>query len=345
MTATPGQNKVYGNADPAPFTYSTGAFQFGDTAGSVLSGALDRAAGENVGSYAIGQNTLVANANYTLTYVGSNFAVTPKALTAVGLTGAVTKVYDGVNTIANLTTANYRITGFVGAEGATIGVATGTFDAGANMQGPGSAVSSAVLSAGSYTPNAGTVLSNYDLSAVVGVSAHGNIGAITPATLTVAAVGVDKVYGAADPALTYTTGAFQFGDNAGSVLSGALSRVAGENVGSYAIGQNTLVANTNYILAYTGSTLDITLSITSKPITPKALAAMGLTSSVNMGGFNIVYRETPAEAQLQAGSNIANGSSYNEFSDFDYPQIYFVRAKIVRNPSDSAPGHNLLGSW
>jgi hypothetical protein len=36
----------------------------------VLSGSLDRAAGENTGTYAIGQGT-VANSNYTITYTCS----------------------------------------------------------------------------------------------------------------------------------------------------------------------------------------------------------------------------------------------------------------------------------
>ena len=99
-----------------------------------------------------------------------------KALTAVNLTGTVTKVYNGDATVANLTTANYSITGFIAGEGATIGVASGTYDAGKNVQGPNSAVTSASLVAGDYTQDAGTLLSNYDLSAVTGVSATGNIG-------------------------------------------------------------------------------------------------------------------------------------------------------------------------
>jgi len=39
----------------------------------------------------------------------------------VAWSGRVTKQYDGFNTVANLTTVNYNITGFIAGEGATIG--------------------------------------------------------------------------------------------------------------------------------------------------------------------------------------------------------------------------------
>ena len=42
-----------------------------------FSGALSRAAGENVGNYALNQGSLALNANYTLSYAGSNFGITP----------------------------------------------------------------------------------------------------------------------------------------------------------------------------------------------------------------------------------------------------------------------------
>ena len=45
-------------------------------AGDGFSGALTRAAGEAVGSYAIQQGTLALNSNYTLTFVGTNFTIT-----------------------------------------------------------------------------------------------------------------------------------------------------------------------------------------------------------------------------------------------------------------------------
>ena len=76
--------KVYGGADPA-FTFNVGGAGFAgaDTITSVFTGALTRAAGENVtGSpYAINQGTLASNANYSITaYTSGQFSITPKAL-------------------------------------------------------------------------------------------------------------------------------------------------------------------------------------------------------------------------------------------------------------------------
>jgi hypothetical protein len=67
------QTKVYGNSDPAlTYKITSGSLAFTDT----FTGALARAAGESVGTYAITQNTLALNGNYTLTYVGANLTIT-----------------------------------------------------------------------------------------------------------------------------------------------------------------------------------------------------------------------------------------------------------------------------
>lgn len=81
---------------------------------------------------------------------------------------------------------------------------------------------------------------------------------VNKATVTVAATLQIKVYGAADPALTYSASGFQFGDTAGTVLSGGLTRAAGEDVGYYVISQGTLVASGNYTISFTGNNLVIT---------------------------------------------------------------------------------------
>ncbi|MGV8377780.1 MBG domain-containing protein, partial [Pseudomonas aeruginosa] len=66
-------------------------------------------------------------------------------------------------------------------------------------------------------------------------------------------------YGDADPSLTYQVSGLKNGDTAGAVLSGNLSRVAGENVGNYGILQGGLGLNTaNYTLSYVGNDLRIT---------------------------------------------------------------------------------------
>src|SRR5690606_39988823 len=52
---------------------------------------------------------------------------------------------------------------------------------------------------------------------------------ITPATLTVVADARSKVYGDADPTLTYTVTGFKLTDTAAGVLTGSLTRDAGED--------------------------------------------------------------------------------------------------------------------
>src|SRR5690606_38073737 len=78
VTANAGQSKIYGNADPV-FTYTATGFENGDT-NSILSGTLQRAAGENVGMYAINQGTLSAGSNYTINFTPADFEITKATL-------------------------------------------------------------------------------------------------------------------------------------------------------------------------------------------------------------------------------------------------------------------------
>src|ERR1700744_2533127 len=72
------QTKNYGDADPA-LTYQITS---GTLAGTdAFTGALTRAPGENVGSYAITQGTLSLNTNYNLTYNGANLTISQRAIT------------------------------------------------------------------------------------------------------------------------------------------------------------------------------------------------------------------------------------------------------------------------
>lgn len=75
---------------------------------------------------------------------------------------------------------------------------------------------------------------------------------ITPATLFIVANTQSKVYGEADPALTYSVSGLVSGDEIG----GELLRVQGENVGEYQITLGSLSAE-NYVISYTSSNLEI----------------------------------------------------------------------------------------
>src|SRR5262249_34252342 len=75
--------KVAGSVDPT-LTYSVSGLQPGDTPEAVLTGNLVRDPGEAAGSYPIRQGTLVANGNYTLSFVGSVLYVTSAAASLTG---------------------------------------------------------------------------------------------------------------------------------------------------------------------------------------------------------------------------------------------------------------------
>jgi len=66
------KTKVYGSPDPE-LTYSAEPTL---VSGDNFSGSLSRAEGDNVGDYAISQGTLTAGNNYSVTFVGANFAIT-----------------------------------------------------------------------------------------------------------------------------------------------------------------------------------------------------------------------------------------------------------------------------
>src|SRR5436305_10027993 len=85
------QTKVYGASDPA-LTYTHGTLYNGDT-DTVVTGNLTRAAGEHVAGspYAISQGSLTAGTDYTISFTGANFTITPRGLTVTA--NAQTKVY------------------------------------------------------------------------------------------------------------------------------------------------------------------------------------------------------------------------------------------------------------
>jgi len=113
VTAVAGQSKVYGTLDPV-LTYSTvPALAAGDNFG----GELSRTDGENVGDYAINQGTLTAGNNYSVTFVGANFAITAKSVTITGVSVA-NREYNG-RTSATVT-GTAIVSGKVGNDDVTV---------------------------------------------------------------------------------------------------------------------------------------------------------------------------------------------------------------------------------
>ncbi|WP_329021713.1 MBG domain-containing protein [Pseudomonas aeruginosa] len=234
------KTKVYGDADPS-LTYQVSGLKNGDTAGSILTGGLNRAAGENVGVYGINQGDLALNSgNYDLSYQGNNLTITKALLNVIA--DAKTKVYGDAD--PSLT---YQVSGLKN------GDTDGSILTGGLNRAAGENVGVYGINQGDLALNSG----NYDLSY------QGNNLTITKALLNVIADAKTKVYGDADPSLTYQVSGLKNGDTAGAVLNGgSLSRVAGENVGVYGINQGDLALNSgNYDLSYQGNNLTITKAL------------------------------------------------------------------------------------
>ncbi|MDP5407089.1 MBG domain-containing protein [Pseudomonas aeruginosa] len=235
------KTKVYGDADPS-LTYQVSGLKNGDTAGAVLNGgSLSRVAGENVGVYGINQGGLALNSgNYDLSYQGNNLTITKALLNVIA--DAKTKVYGDAD--PSLT---YQVSGLK--NGDTAGA---VLNGGGLVRVSGENVGNYAIQQGGL----GLVSGNYDLAY------QGNNLTITKALLNVIADAKTKVYGDADPSLTYQVSGLKNGDSAGSILTGGLNRAAGENVGVYGINQGDLALNSgNYDLAYQGNDLTITKAL------------------------------------------------------------------------------------
>jgi hypothetical protein len=279
-------NKTFGQVDPA-LTYLATGF-VGDDTSALLSGALSRVAGENVGTYAINQNTLSVPAGYgyLVSYTGANFTIDPMLLALSITANNASKTYG--------TTATFATTAF-----AAVGLQGGDTITGVTMTSAGEANTA---NAGTYAivpsaPQFGVPgnAANYTITYVNGVLT------VNPAPLTVTATAGSKVYGNLDPALAYTPVGLLFTD----ALTGSLTRATGENVGSYAIAQGTL-SNPNYSISYAGANLGITarpISISANAVGKTYGSADALTFAV--GGSGLATWDTNATAFTGALTRVA----------------------------------------
>ena len=274
--------KVYGATDPA-LTFSTTGLKLTDTVGTVVSGALARAAGETVagGPYAINQGSVAANGNYAITYAGNNLTITPAPLTVA--VNAATKIYGDTDPTFAFTTTGLKFTD-----------TAGTALTGAVTRAVGETVAG-----GPYAISQGTLASNPNYA----LTFTGNNLAITPRAATIVAVAKTKVYGDADPALTFTVANLATGDTATGVSTGALTRVAGENVapGPYQINQGTVALNSNYSVAgYTPANL----TITPAPLAVNAVAATRIYGQADpqLGFLSSGYKFTDTATTVLTGT-------------------------------------------
>ncbi|MGJ1452847.1 MBG domain-containing protein, partial [Sphingobacterium spiritivorum] len=285
------KTKIYGTADPA-LTYKVTGMVNNDAA-TVVTGTLKRAAGENVGTYAISNNDLAAS-NYTITYVGADLTITKANLTVTA--DAKTKVYGTADPALT-----YKVTGMVNNDAATVVTGTLRRATGENV--------------GTYTiSNNDLAASNYTITYV------GANLTITKANLTVTADAKTKVYGTADPSLTYkVTG--MVNNDAATVVTGTLKRATGENVGTYAISNNDLSAS-NYTITYVGANLTITkaaisgITLSDASFTYDATAKSILIAGTLPAGTTVSYtgNNQTAAGTYTVTANIDGGINYTNLT-------------------------------
>jgi hypothetical protein len=235
--------KSYGDVDPNfPYYFRVGSVASGDG----MAGSYVRDPGETPGTYALSIGTkhpvnattgVDQSNNYDITYIPEYLTITKRAITLRPV--PATKVYGSADpgfpyqfTVGSLAPGE----GMTGSFGRPVGEDVGVY----------------ALTLGTKRPvnaTTGVFTDQYYTISIISDNLT-----ITKKTINVNANSQSKTFGDADPVLTYTADALGFSDT----FSGALTRVAGESNGTYAISQGTLALNaTNYNLNFTGSNLTI----------------------------------------------------------------------------------------
>ncbi|MFO0943019.1 MAG: MBG domain-containing protein [Pirellulales bacterium] len=277
------KSKIYGDANPLLTAVVTGLVN-----GDVLNYSLSTTAGQlsNVGSYPISV-TAAPNSNYSIVTTNSLLTITPKSATIVA--DAKSKIYGDanplltavVNVLVNGDVLNYSLTTSAGQ----------------------------LSNVGSY-PISVTVVPNNNYSIVTTDS----LITIGQRGVTVTANAHSKTYGDADPVLDYGFSALAPGDGQ-SIFSGALSRLTGENVGTYPITQGTLSAGVNYAINFVGATF---------VINPATLTVAADAKIKNVG------QADPAFTYTVSGTKFSDTASS------------IVTGSLTRQPGETVGVYNIL---
>ena len=244
-----GASKTYGSADPT-FSASYAGFAPGDNANN-LQGALSfttnepSSGGAPVGSYQI-QCSGLTSANYAVTFADGTLAVTPAPLTITA--NNQTKLYG-----AALPTLTASYTGLVNGDTAESLTTAASLSTSATAASP----------VGGYTISAGgAVDANYTISYASATLT------VNPAPLTITANNQSKVYGASDPALTYTVvGTFYNGDGPSLVNGVTLTTATGA---AATAGTHAITASGGTAANYAISDVNGTLTVSQAPLTVTA---------------------------------------------------------------------------
>jgi hypothetical protein len=305
ITITPdsGQSKVYGDDDPA-LTYSNApALETGDA----FTGALARAAGEDVGGYAITLGSLSAGDNYSLSLAtpAVGFAITRAPLTVTA--DDTSRAYGDANPSFSASYSGFKRGETLATSGVT-GSPSLTTAATASSNIGGYAISAALGSLDA---------ANYSFGFEDGTLT------ITPATLSIDADDQAKTYGDGDPAASYTLSGFRNGEDATSAgVSGTADCSIGshsENAGAYAdvysCGPGSLTAGNYQFVAGSNGKLTIgkkPASVTAEDKTkiygsddPDLTTTDSGFLAADLGAGKITFGATRAAGETVAGGPYA----------------------------------------
>jgi autotransporter-associated beta strand protein len=331
------QNRTYGDPNPAtgPFTIAAGSLVGTDSIGSVnvTSPALPNSPARSVWVLTnTGTNfTSGSAANYAITLQNGQLTIDPRAITVQANNQA--RTYGDPNPA----TGPYTIT-------------AGSLAGGESITNVSVTSPSTVLSGvGPYalTPTSANFgigsATNYTVTFVDGVLT------VTPRPITVTANNQAKVYGQADPALTFTAPTVN-----GDLLAGALARAPGETVagGPYAIMQGTVTNanNANYSITFMNGQLLITpaaLAIAADnktrlygdPNPPLTATFTGLTNGDTPAAIPGVTLTTPATFASNVGNyaiNVASGGDSNYTIAYVNGQLTITPAPLTITANDAS---------
>jgi len=284
-----------------------------------------------LGGLALADGTGLAS-NYT--FIGGTHTgqVTQATITALSLQGTVTKQYDGDQTVSNLASGNYLFAGLLGGETFTVSEVNGDYTTASEnvVDNPaGSGVTSDVLTVAADIADGSALKSNYDLTAIDGTQASGNIGEITQAPL---ATYTGAANGSWSTAGNWDIGGVPSLGNVASVNLGGVNVVftdlgvspAGVNAG---LTRNPTLANLN-----TGS-----LTINSGRLTVNTATNVTNYTQTNgilsgAGTFTAATGYNQTGGSIDVTGNVAINGAANTLGN------------IATNGNLSVPGANTLGA-
>ncbi len=299
------QTKVYGDADPT-LAYGATGFIDGDTAGTALTGALVRAAGQTVAGspYAIGQGTLADLLGYSINYTGAILVITPRTVTA-NVT-ANNKIYDGTTaaTLSGTSLANAIGGDVVGFSVGSALFADKNIGTGKTVTAGGLALTGA--DAGNYLLAATSATAAANIAARAATASVTANNKVYDGTATAVLSGTFLANVLGGETVNFSVGSASFGDkNVGTgktVTAGGLA-LTGADAGNYVLSATSATSTANIAL------LSVNPGITAdnKLYDGTTTATLGGTSLANAIGGDAVSLSTGSV--LFGDKNVGTGKT------------------------------------